>query len=124
MHNPPAEVSFEAQKDSVFYRINPSTFTEPPPAFEKFKKTTKSTQRVQIENITGIEKVGKIKTDKKKKGKQTEATEMVEYCMGRKGKTTLSIDGSTGKRIYQFETFQSKQYTQANRNFLLALDKR
>lgn len=86
MHNPPAEVSFEAQKDSVFYRINPSTFTEPPPAFEKFKKTTKSTQRVQIENITGIEKVGKIKTDKKKKKKESKLKQQKWWNIAWEGK--------------------------------------
>lgn len=109
VHGPPIEESFEAQSDSVFQLVDPGAFNEPPPGFEKFKKKTKSTKNIQIAKITGNTKVGKTQTARRE-GKQTEETQMVEYYMVRKGKTTLSIEGSTGERIYQFEPFQARQY--------------
>lgn len=108
IHGPPETVNFVAQTNSVFQLVDPAAFDEPPPGFENFKNHTISTKRVQIAKVQGKLTTEKIKKFKGKE-KLSEKAEEVVLCLGAKGKTTLTIDSTTGKKNYNFDACKNKK---------------
>lgn len=115
IHGPPDRVNFVAQTNSVFQLVDPVTFDEPPPGFENFKNHTISTKRVHIAKVQGklaTEKIKKLKGKEKLSAKEGE----VAFCLGAKGKTTLTIESTTGKKNYNFEAYKNKKRNIAKSN--------